>query len=136
MQISERSYGMKGVGPFYVLERHFLRVSFCLSKQPFLKASYLETLSVGKHTLAIVSETGTAATEFTVKAAASDDIQPPQTGNDQTGDSDNSGTSTGDTVSPRTGDSSNVVLWVSLLFASGAGLLGATVYRRKKKYNQ
>ena len=127
---------MKGVGPFYVLERHFLRVSFCLSKQPFLKASYLETLSVGKHTLAIVSETGTAATEFTVKAAASDDIQPPQTGNNQTGDSDNSGTSTGDTVSPRTGDSSNVVLWVSLLIASGAGLLGATVYRRKKKYNQ
>lgn len=127
---------MKGVGPFYVLERHFLRVSFCLSKQPFLKASYLETLSVGKHTLAIVSETGTAATEFTVKAAASDDTQPPQTGNNQTGDSHNSGTSTGDTVSPQTGDSSNVVLWVSLLFASGAGLLGATVYRRKKKYNQ
>ena len=127
---------MKGVGPFYVLESHFLRVSFCLSKQPFLKASYLETLSVGKHTLAIVSETGTAATEFTVKAAASDDIQPPQTGNDQTGDSHNSGTSTGDTVSPQTGDSSNVVLWVSLLFASGAGLLGATVYHRKKKYNQ
>ena len=58
------------------------------------------------------------------------------TGNDQTGDSDNSGTSTGDAVSPQTGDSSNVVLWVSLLFASGAGLLGATVYRRKKKYNQ
>ena len=127
---------MKGVGPFYVLERHFLRVSFCLSKQSFLKAPYLETLSVGKHTLAIVSETGTAATEFTVKAAASDDIQPPQTGNNQTGDSHNSGTSTGDTVSPQTGDSSNVVLWVSLLFASGAGLLGATVYRRKKKYNQ
>lgn len=102
-----------------------------------LKASYLETLSVGKHTLAIVSETGTAATEFTVKAAsASDDIQPPQTGNDQTGDSDNSGTSTGDTVSPQTGDSSNVVLWVSLLFASGAGLLGATVYSRKRKYSK
>ena len=127
---------MKGVGPFYVLERHFLRVSFCLSKQPFLKAPYLETLSVGKHTLAIVSETETAATEFTVKAAASDDTQPPQTGNNQTGDSHNSGTSTGDTVSPQMGDSSNVVLWVSLLFASGAGLLGATVYRRKKKYNQ
>ena len=127
---------MKGVGPFYVLERHFLRVSFCLSKQPFLKASYLETLSVGKQTPAIVSETGTAATEFTVKAAASDDIQPPQTGNNQTGDSHNSGTSTGDTVSPQAGDSSNVVLWVSLLFASGVGLFGTAVYRRKKKYNQ
>ena len=107
-----------------------------MSKQPFLKASYLETLSVGKHTLAIVSETGTAATEFTVKAAASDDIQPPQTGNNQTSDSHNSGTSTGDTVSPQTGDSSNVVLWVSLLFASGAGLLGATVYSRKRKYSK
>ena len=127
---------MKGVGPFYVLERHFLRVSFCLSKQPFLKASYLETLSVGKHTLAIVSETGTAATEFTVKAAASDDTQPPQTGNNQTGDSHNSGTSTGDTVSPQTGDSSNVVLWVSLLFASGVGLFGAAVYSRKRKYSK
>lgn len=35
-----------------------------------LKASYLETLSVGKHTLAVVSKTGTASTEFTIKAAA------------------------------------------------------------------
>lgn len=34
-----------------------------------LNASYLETLSVGKHTLAIVSDTGTAETEFTVLAA-------------------------------------------------------------------
>lgn len=34
-----------------------------------LKASYLETLSAGKHTLAIVSDTGTAETEFTVLAA-------------------------------------------------------------------
>ena len=105
---------MKGVGPFYVLERHFLRVSFCLSKQPFLKASYLETLSVGKHTLAIVSETGTAATEFTVKATCVSD----------------------DTQSSQAGDSSNVVLWISLLFASGVGLFGTAVYRRKKKYNQ
>lgn len=34
-----------------------------------LKTSYLETLPVGKHTLAIVSDTGTAETEFTVLAA-------------------------------------------------------------------
>lgn len=34
-----------------------------------LNASYLETLSAGKHTLAIVSDTGTAETEFTVLAA-------------------------------------------------------------------
>lgn len=34
-----------------------------------LKTSYLETLPAGKHTLAIVSDTGTAETEFTVLAA-------------------------------------------------------------------
>lgn len=34
-----------------------------------LNASYLETLPAGKHTLAIVSDTGTAETEFTVLAA-------------------------------------------------------------------
>ena len=34
-----------------------------------LNASYLETLPVGRHTLAIVSDTGTAETEFTVVAA-------------------------------------------------------------------
>ena len=34
-----------------------------------LKPSYLETLPAGKHTLAIVSDTGTAETEFTVVAA-------------------------------------------------------------------
>ena len=34
-----------------------------------LKTSYLETLPVGKYTLAIVSDTGTAETEFTVVAA-------------------------------------------------------------------
>lgn len=35
-----------------------------------LKTSYLETLSAGKHTLGIVSDTGTAVTEFTIKAAS------------------------------------------------------------------
>ena len=34
-----------------------------------LQPSYLDTLSVGKHTLAIVSDTGIAETEFTVLAA-------------------------------------------------------------------
>ena len=78
-----------------------------------LNAAYLNTLSVGKHTLAIVSDTGTASTDFTIKAAASDDTQSPQTGN-----------------------SSNMMLWITLLFVSGTGLFGATAYNRKKKYNQ
>ena len=36
------------------------------------------------------------------------------------------------TQSPQTGDSSNAVLWIALLFASGVGLMGAAVYSRKK----
>jgi LPXTG-motif cell wall-anchored protein len=73
-----------------------------------LKAEYLETLSVGKHTLAIVSDTGTATTEFTIKAAVTDDTQSPQTG-----------------------DSSNMMLWIALLFVSG-GALSVVTYRKKK----
>lgn len=80
-----------------------------------LKAEYLETLSVGKHTLAVVSETGTASTEFTIKAAAAVD---------------------GDTESPQTGDDSNMALWITLMFVAACGLTGAMVYGRKKKYGK
>ena len=79
-----------------------------------LKAEYLETLSVGKHTLAIVSDTGTATTEFTIKAAAVTD----------------------DTQSPQTGDDSNVILWIALLLIAVCGLTGAMVYGQKKKYGK
>ena len=79
-----------------------------------LKAEYLETLSVGKHTLAIVSETGTATTEFTVKAAAVTD----------------------DTQSPQTGDDSNIALWIAVLLAAGTALTGTAVYSRKRKYSK
>lgn len=46
-----------------------------------LKASYLETLSLGKHTLSIVSASGTATTTFTIEAAS---ITVPDTGIDIT----------------------------------------------------
>lgn len=42
----------------------------------------------------------------------------------------------GATSSPQTGDNSNMMLWITLLFVSGTGLFGATAYNRKKKYNQ
>ncbi|WP_417105699.1 hypothetical protein [Hominenteromicrobium sp.] len=79
-----------------------------------LKAEYLETLSIGKHTLAIVSETGTATTEFTIKAAAVTD----------------------DTQSPQTGDDSNIALWIAVLLAAGTALTGTAVYSRKRKYSK
>ena len=95
-----------------------------------LNAAYLETLSVGKHTLEIESKNGIAKTEFTITAA-------------QTGGSDQTGSDTtpqepdkngGDTTSPQTGDSSNILLWVALLFLSG-GALSAVTYKKKKQTN-
>ena len=79
-----------------------------------LKAEYLETLSVGKHTLAIVSETGTAETEFTIKAAAVAD----------------------DTAVPQTGAGSNVALWIAVMLAAGTALTGTVLYSRKRKYSR
>lgn len=39
----------------------------------------------------------------------------------------------GDTNVPETGDSSNMTLWIALLFVSGAGLFGATAFSKKKR---
>ena len=38
--------------------------------------------------------------------------------------------------SPQTGDNSNLLLWIALLFASGGAAIGTTVVSRKKKYNR
>ena len=38
--------------------------------------------------------------------------------------------------SPQTGDTSNVALWMALLFVSGGAAIGTTVVSRKKKYNR
>lgn len=76
-----------------------------------LKTSYLETLSVGKHTLAIVSDTSTATTDFTIQAA-------PATG--------------GETQPPQTGDNNNIALWIVILLAS-AGALGLAVYGKRER---
>ena len=38
--------------------------------------------------------------------------------------------------SPQTGDNSNLLLWIALLFISGGAAIGTTVVSRKKKYNK
>lgn len=72
-----------------------------------LKAEYLETLSVGKHTLAVVSETGTATTEFTIKAAADSSSQ--------------------------TGDDFNIALYAGFAILAAAGAVGTGIYRRREQ---
>ena len=76
-----------------------------------LKASYLDTLSAGRHTLSIVSSPGTASTEFTIMAAevADEEINIP-----------------------RTGDNSNVAIWFALLVISACSLTGTIAYSRRK----
>ena len=94
-----------------------------------LKADYLKTLSVGTHKLTVVYTDGECSTNFEVKQAASEQIKPTE------GDKSDTTTPTGgkDTTSPQTGDNSNMLLWVALLFVSGAGVLGTTVYSKKKR---
>ena len=77
-----------------------------------LKSDYVATLSAGKHAIGIVSESGTATTTFIVNAKAVVD---------------------NDTKSPQTGDNSHMALWIALLFVSGAGVIGTTVYGKKKR---
>ena len=38
--------------------------------------------------------------------------------------------------SPQTGDNSNLLLWIALLFVSGGAAIGTTIVSRKKKYNR
>ena len=83
-----------------------------------LKADYLNTLSVGTHKLTVVYNDGECSTNFEIKA--------PQ---------NESGGGSGSEKTPQTGDNSNMLLWAALLFVSGVGVLGTSVYGRKKKHS-
>lgn len=87
---------------------------------------------MGDHTLAIVSQHGTATAKFTVKAKPAETAtsqpsvtpQPTQTAQPQP---------TVQPVSPipRTGDTANPALWFALLIVSGFALAAIFVLRRK-----
>lgn len=42
---------------------------------------------------------------------------------------------TGEATGTKTGDTSNIALWIALLLVSGGAAIGTTVVKRKKKYN-
>ena len=88
-----------------------------------LKKDYLDTLSVGKHTLTVVYNDGECSTEFEIKAAQSG----VNTATDKP--------TQGGAGSPQTGDNGNLMLWIALLFISGGAVIGTTVVSKKKKYN-
>lgn len=102
-----------------------------------LKTDYLKTLSVGTHTLAVVYPDGECSTNFEIKTSQSQNTgTTPTESNTLTtpSDADKTNPDTGAT-SPQTGDNSTMGLWFALLFVFGAGVVGTTVYRRKKKYS-
>ena len=72
-----------------------------------LKAEYMETMSAGRHRLEVQYTDGKASCEFDV--FSKDDIP-----------------------APGTGDSSNILLWLTLLVVSG-GMLGTATVKNKKR---
>lgn len=58
---------------------------------------------------------------------------PFSTSTVQDGEQTGVGDQSSDTTIPQTGDGRNMMLWIGLLAASGAGAVGMTLYSRKKK---
>ena len=100
-----------------------------------LNRDFVAALSVGEHTLAIVSQHGTATAKFTVKAKPAETATPQPTVTPQPTAQP---TPTVQPVSPilRTGDTANPALWFALLIVSGGAAIGITVASRKKKHNK
>ena len=95
-----------------------------------LNRDFVATLSVGEHTLSIVSKSGTATAKFTVKAKPTETTTPQPTVTPQPTAQPQP---TVQPVSPipRTGDTANPALWFALLIVSGSALAAIFVLRRK-----
>lgn len=101
-----------------------------------LNSDFVATLSVGEHTLAIVSQSGTATAKFTVKAKPTETATPQPTVTPQPTAQPTQTAQPQPTVQPvspipRTGDTANPALWFALLIVSGSALAAIFVLRRK-----
>ena len=106
-----------------------------------LNRDFVAALSVGEHTLAIVSQHGTATAKFTVKAKPTETATPQPTVTPQPTAQPTQTVRPQPTVQPvspilRTGDTANPALWFALLIVSGGAAIGTTVASRKKKHNK
>ena len=106
-----------------------------------LNRDFVAALSVGEHTLAIVSQHGTATAKFTVKAKPTETATPQPTVTPQPTAQPTPTVQPQPTVQPvspilRTGDTANPALWFALLIVSGGAAIGITVASRKKKHNK
>ena len=83
---------------------------------------------------ATTAEKGSKHEECTVCGYKKAAVEIPATGS-STGETtpDETNPDTGATTPPATGDNSHMALWFALLFVSGAGVIGTTVYGKKKR---
>ena len=105
-----------------------------------LNRDFVATLSVGEHTLSIVSKSGTATAKFTVKAKPTETATPQPTVEPQPTAQPRQTAQPKPTVQPTvqpvspipsTGDTANPALWFALLIVSGSALAAIFVLRRK-----
>lgn len=82
-----------------------------------LNADYVATLAIGEHTLDIVSQNGTATARFTINTA------------DKSAANDNA-------KSAKTGDNSNIALWLAIVLAGGGALTATRLAGRRRKYSR
>ena len=98
-----------------------------------LKKEYLETLSVGKHTLTVVYTDGECSTEFEIKAAST---AKKDTTDKENKSSKSTAAKLDNAKTPKTGDNSNILLWFTLLFSSGVVLMGKAFANKKRKQDR
>lgn len=91
-----------------------------------LKASYLETLSPGNHTLTVVSKTGTASATFTIQAEGSSQTTDNNTPAD---------TNSGSILSPLTAGYGYRVFCITLMFISAGIIVAAIIFKTNKNTN-
>ena len=101
-----------------------------------LNRDFVATLSVGEHTLSIVSQSGTATAKFTVNAKPAETATPQLTVTPQPTAQPTQTAQPQPTVQPvspipSTGDTANPALWFALLIVSGSALAAIFVLRRK-----
>ena len=95
-----------------------------------LNRDFVASLSVGEHTLSIVSKSGTATAKFTVKAKPAETATPQPTVTPQPTAQPQPMVQPVSPI-PRTGDTANPALWFALLIVSGSALAAIFVLRRK-----
>ena len=111
-----------------------------------LKADYLKTLATGDHTFEIVWTDGSATTNFTVAKNKSGDNNKNNNNNNKKKNNSNNAKNNQTTqnnptdtkkkeqsvTAPKTGDTSDMTLWTTLLIVSYAGAAGIVVRRNNK----